>query len=287
MNVREIEPYVRYISELRYPTAPSPNWMYATDKPFCAYDARLLYCLSGTGEIEVDGKRYSMHVGSVIIWQRGMVYRYLHSQKRDMAVFRVNFDYTYDYALSEPLPIPPVPAQEFRPERLPDSPKGETVYYLEDAHALEPILRLLLESYEGNDVYKNTECSGLMKCVLSKVLSACEKNCEKKADSSSLLAKKVCGYIDTHACSLSSVREISASLSYHPNYLNRVVLKETGKSLHMYLVYAKIQQAAKLLAAGNTSVACVAEQCGFYDSSHFAKKFKAVTGYLPSQYRRL
>jgi transcriptional regulator GlxA family with amidase domain len=48
----------------------------------------------------------------------------------------------------------------------------------------------------------------------------------------------------------------------------------------------RVQQARRLLAISSKSVAEVAAATGFYDQSHFTKRFRSATGMTPRQYRR-
>ena len=52
-----------------------------------------------------------------------------------------------------------------------------------------------------------------------------------------------------------------------------------------YLMKARINEARRLLVAGDISVTGVAYSVGFNDGSHFARMFRRVTGVHPSAYR--
>jgi AraC-like DNA-binding protein len=53
-----------------------------------------------------------------------------------------------------------------------------------------------------------------------------------------------------------------------------------------YVLALRIQRARQLLAVTGKSVAEVASETGFYDQSHFTKRFRDATGMTPIQYRR-
>lgn len=52
-----------------------------------------------------------------------------------------------------------------------------------------------------------------------------------------------------------------------------------------YVLALRIQEARKLLTISSKSVADVATATGFYDQSHFTKRFRQATGMTPLQYR--
>ena len=54
-----------------------------------------------------------------------------------------------------------------------------------------------------------------------------------------------------------------------------------------YVTAARLDKAKRLLKSTDESVAQVAEETGFHDLYHFSKRFKAHTGYSPSDFRKL
>ncbi|SDE64419.1 Helix-turn-helix domain-containing protein [Mucilaginibacter pineti] len=49
----------------------------------------------------------------------------------------------------------------------------------------------------------------------------------------------------------------------------------------------KIEHSLALLNDGSIPLNEVAYRCGFADHAHFTRTFKAVTGYLPKQFRKI
>ena len=58
----------------------------------------------------------------------------------------------------------------------------------------------------------------------------------------------------------------------------------TGLSVGEFIRNLRLQQAAKLLAAGDTTVAQVTYAVGFANPTHFASAFKKHFGVTPSEY---
>ena len=48
----------------------------------------------------------------------------------------------------------------------------------------------------------------------------------------------------------------------------------------------RIGRAATLLARTDQQMSAIAEQCGFHDAAHLARKFRQTAGTTPSAYRR-
>lgn len=79
----------------------------------------------------------------------------------------------------------------------------------------------------------------------------------------------------------SVAEELNVSLFY----LSKLFRKHTGSNFTEYLTQVRINQAKKLLAAGDMSVKEAAYAAGFNSQSYFSKIFKKYTGVAPSEYR--
>jgi transcriptional regulator GlxA family with amidase domain len=53
-----------------------------------------------------------------------------------------------------------------------------------------------------------------------------------------------------------------------------------------YVLSLRVQEAQRLLATTRMSLGGIAAATGFYDQSHFTKRFRKVTGVTPSEYRK-
>ena len=82
---------------------------------------------------------------------------------------------------------------------------------------------------------------------------------------------------------MSDLAERSELSATHFHRLFRHLLRMSPTD---YLLALRIQEARRLLAMTSHSVAEVAFATGFYDQSHFTKRFRHATGMTPRQYRR-
>ena len=83
-----------------------------------------------------------------------------------------------------------------------------------------------------------------------------------------------------------SVTDIAEQVHLSPSRLSHLFKAETGMSIMGYLARARLDEAKRLLASPNASVARVAEQVGFADPAHFSRYFKRAEGISPSDYRQ-
>jgi AraC family transcriptional regulator, transcriptional activator of pobA len=83
-----------------------------------------------------------------------------------------------------------------------------------------------------------------------------------------------------------SVKEISAQLNIHPNYLTNIVKSETNKSASDWIQERTMSEAKAILGNSNRTISDIADALGFTDSTHFAKFFKKMTGNSPTDFRK-
>jgi len=80
-------------------------------------------------------------------------------------------------------------------------------------------------------------------------------------------------------------KAIAETFSFHPNYLNRLLISYTGTSLYQYILSVKVNKAFEMLQTTALTITDIAQALGFCDISHFSKLFKEKTGYSPSELR--
>jgi AraC-type DNA-binding domain-containing proteins len=92
-------------------------------------------------------------------------------------------------------------------------------------------------------------------------------------------------YIDAHIEGDLSLDALSSSQGLSRYYLCRIFKKETGGTLHDYVLFKRVSLAKQLLEDG-ISLARVSRSCGFGSMSRFSAAFKAVLGFTPSSYSK-
>ena len=100
------------------------------------------------------------------------------------------------------------------------------------------------------------------------------------------IARMAIGYIDTHINSISSLEEVSKVMGFSLRHLNRIFMEEVGISVNDFFVRIKIQEAKRLLQYSDLNIAEIAEKLNYWDSTHFAKMFRKITGKSPREFRK-
>lgn len=278
MLLQEIKPFVRYAVKQKINDI----------NDFVNYDYRFFYCVNGEGVFTVNDKRFPFKRDTFIMWKVGGVYSYEPSDSLATEVISGNFDYTNNHA-SLFTPVPPDIKANFNPDKL----ISESVYF-EDASCLNDTVYIPKASNLGETVeklqteynkkvkYQNLKCSIILQELILQVVTFIENDAFVAEDN---LVVKVIDYIRKHYKENPSNREIGKHFGYHPNYLNSIVVKYSGESIHSYLMSYKMSKALDMLMTTNLSVKQIALSLNIQDQQYFSRCFKKIYGKQPSSFR--
>lgn len=79
-------------------------------------------------------------------------------------------------------------------------------------------------------------------------------------------------------------RALAERAGVHPVYLARAFRRSFGESISECVRRLRVQEAARLLEAGETSVSAVAFRTGFADQSHLTRTFRQEAGLTPARW---
>lgn len=107
---------------------------------------------------------------------------------------------------------------------------------------------------------------------------------EKHSDSN-LSFYHILEYIDTHSSESLEIQKLAAMC--HMSYSNfaRLFRKNYGRSCKEYIQYIRLNKAQDLLLNSDFPLDYIAQETGFFDSSHFIKTYKKWRGITPKQER--
>ena len=81
------------------------------------------------------------------------------------------------------------------------------------------------------------------------------------------------------------VADYARALAITPGHLNRICRGATGRSASQQIETARMTEAARLLAFTRMSAAEIGYRLGVEDPSYFSRRFRAVRGETPTDYR--
>ncbi|SFF39794.1 iron complex transport system substrate-binding protein [Paenibacillus algorifonticola] len=93
-------------------------------------------------------------------------------------------------------------------------------------------------------------------------------------------------YIEEHMLEAVTLDSIARELNYNIQYLSKKFKAKTGRSPIDYLIYVRMEKAARLLLETDETIQHIAQSVGYSDLFYFIKRFKKHTGLVPGQFRK-
>ncbi|MBE6613059.1 MAG: helix-turn-helix domain-containing protein [Ruminococcaceae bacterium] len=275
MNISDINPHIRFATGETTVIRPMDSW---------AYDCRLLFLHTGTLAFYCGGEQYDISAGTLLLWPSGIRYRIEPASEFRATI--LNFDYIQAHA---DLPqMRPCSDEEFDPALIleqvsfDDCPALSSLLILPNMQEIENSLdQLTHEMREQKRWYRETASA-----ILKRIITHAARVHAAGSIRMSGTVTKVIDYIRGHYAEPLTNSDIAAQVNYHEFYVNKLMLSQTGMTLHRYLMSVRVQNAARLLTTTDESAIKVAELCGFTSAAHFSGVFRKFTGESPVEYRK-
>ena len=97
----------------------------------------------------------------------------------------------------------------------------------------------------------------------------------------SAIVTQVMEYIDAHLSEPIALTDIAEAVYHNANYLSGLFKRETGESIHNYILRRRIEEAAYFVRHSNEPIADIAAFYQFCSQSHFVQCFRKITGQTP------
>lgn len=248
--------------------------------PCRAYDARLIYLISGDIAVSVeDEKKFHLSVGNLLYIPAGARYS-LKGKYLRAAVF------SFDLTGERPDPIEriaPSPAEEFNEAEahiFADTRPFDKMLLVEDAEAERDRIIAMCNVATSAEGEWRAQLSAELKLLLLKMAETKSENALPAR-----MVEALDSYIRENSHDEISNTEIGAIFGYHPFYVSRMLKEKKGVTLRQYIIAYRFKAAKRMLELTDKSIGEIAEECGFTDASYFAKSFKATFGITPKEYR--
>ncbi len=223
--------------------------------------------VSGQGVFEVSGRTWQVRPGDLFFARPNQLIRYSADEQQPWEYSWVGFNGACAHKLCALLPF------------TDDSP----VHHARDAQAMRNALSNIYSS-RGLQPQDEAAMVGYLYLFISALM---KERCDVKphaASSSSQYVLNAIKYIQFNYSHDISIDDVAKSVGVSRSHLYRVFMLNVGKSPIDYLTEYRINEACKLLRAGNLSIAEVAVSVGFFDQFYFSRVFKRAKGVPPSKY---
>ncbi len=247
-----------------------------------AYDCRMLYILSGTGSINIDGNIFPLKENTLCYYASGVEY-YPRSEGELLQFITLNFDFTEQYKHIDRV-LAPVAADKFEPAKELLSNKDvdglfSSYFVFQNAGAFHNIFTEIEEVFNTPSLYSRSLAATLLQTVCYRLLT-------RPFEKNTLIAGKILEYINRHYAEDINNQSIAQSFNYHPNYLNSVFSACYDVTIHQHIINCRLTRASELLLNTDMSIYDIAARVGFKNPDHFSACFYKKNGIYPSAYRK-
>ncbi|MDT7741415.1 MAG: AraC family transcriptional regulator, transcriptional activator of pobA, partial [Actinomycetota bacterium] len=83
-----------------------------------------------------------------------------------------------------------------------------------------------------------------------------------------------------------TARDVAAAIGRSPGHVTTVVRRRTGRTVGRWVTERRLQEARRLLAVTDLTVAAVATRVGYHDPGYFIRRFRTAHGLTPAEWRR-
>ena len=165
---------------------------------------------------------------------------------------------------------------------FPSIPQNDFIYYLYEIRKLNEMCK----DDESGKLHETSKCLKILNLIadLCKIVSsAAPASPDAFIDTPSLF--KAVSFIEKNYNANFTINDLCKISNMSRSTLLKQFNELCKCSPTAYLLNIRIEKACKKLKTSNHSIARIAQDCGFYDSSHFCKTFLQVMKMLPKDYR--
>lgn len=248
----------------------------------CAYDARILYIVSGKGEMHFTDRTVPFAAGTLVYYPPGEPYLPLPDEKDPPRFVTLNFDFNRAHTeLSQTLF--PVAVEDFEPQQalrshLHAPPLFQRSFVLSHMEEMQESFLEIAAAFEEMTSAAREKAEALLHYL------CCRLSMRQVQESG--VYEQILTYLAGHYLTVKNTAEIAAALHYHPYYLSAVFRQKSGTTLHRHILNMRLKKGAELLRRTDRSVAQCAFAAGFRNADHFSKCFLARYGVTPGKFRR-
>lgn len=232
----------------------------------------LLYCISGCGWVEVDGRRSRLNENQLVVLPAGTPHQYGSDTSTPWSIYWLHFkgEQAQLYAQRLGVPVSLEPSSTSRNEER--IGLFESIYStLEMGYGVDNLcyasicLQYFLGSILFKDRYANrNDGASPAADTVSQCIHFMNENIEKKL----------------------TLNDLTAFAKYSSTQLTAIFKARTGYSPIDYLILLKVQKACQYLDHTKMKITQISPKVGIEDPLYFSRIFQKKMGMSPSEYRK-
>ena len=154
-----------------------------------------------------------------------------------------------------------------------------------------PLFRGLLHEFYNNQAYTRDACANYLELLFIRLLRQSWEYYHDQRDADDAMPHgaipmlPILRYIQANYAT-TSLNAVSRRFHYDPTYLGKKIRDFTGKSYRDIVNELRMDAARRLLLRANVSIEEAARATGFDSAANFSRRFHALQGVSPSQWRR-
>ncbi|EEB83190.1 helix-turn-helix domain-containing protein [Roseobacter sp. GAI101] len=247
--------------------APDHGWIIAPHRH--AQLAQVFFIEAGSAKATADGQSFDLRDGMMLFVPAQVVHSFAFAPQTQGIV--------QSFPLSILTSIGPVSGDIARALSRP--------FVGRPAQALIAQMALLDDALAQNGPFRAQIAVGLAHAVLSMTASLNDSPAGNGPAPDGRLAR-LDRLIAQHQGQNWTARDYAAEMTLSTGHLSRLCRAAKGVSASAYIEATTVQEACRLLAFTQLSVAEIGYRLGFGDPSYFSRRFKSVQGQTPSVYRQ-
>ena len=249
-------------------------------------DCRLFYIIDGNGELTIDNKTYKIESGCLGLWKSNTKYCWNFTNQKIFAMAIINFDYTREFS-SKTKQLGLIPESKFNSvkihsyEDFEDIPILNQPIVLKNMHMFKNDILSIIEECEKQLLYSQNAAGTLLNHIIIKIA----RTANSQISNERLKIEPVLEYIQNNYYDEITNISLGKMINYHPHYINSLMKKYTGTTLHSYLTEYRMTESLKLITNTDLSIEEISLKVGYKNPTHFCSNFKKRYGISPSKYR--
>ncbi|WP_296829687.1 AraC family transcriptional regulator [uncultured Megasphaera sp.] len=228
----------------------------------------------GQGIYSVDGKKYTIEKGDILIIDSGTVHDESALSQSDLSIGSCGVTELHIPGLAK--------NHLLKPHQSPLLKTGDMFL------PLSQMMKSMYAYTTGSSCVSAEAANYLLQAFIVTVyqlLQQRQEGEENKEDNE--LARQIKAYVDEHYMESITLAKLAAQFHVSPSYVTRVYKKVYGYAVMQYILRRRIGEAQTLIIDTDLSLTEIASRVGYSSSSYFHDMFLKMTGISPRRYREI